>query len=410
MEIKNNTTDLAIRLQAVIDTAIDGIVTIDHKGIIETVNQALSDIFHYSAAELIGQNISILMPEPVKSHHDANIKKYLKTKVENIIGSGRVEEGQRKDGTTFPIRLAVSEVVLKDRVIFTGIIHDLTEVTKANKQLIHANEQLEFKVMERTNELEIAVNELLLSNKNLAYREKDLEMALEKEKELSELKSRFVSMASHEFRTPLSTILSSVSIISKYIKTEDNDKRQKHIDRIKTTVTNLTGILNDFLSLSRLEENKVEVNKENVDIAELCILVSDELLGLMKKGQYMEHKIVGEVRILITDKRIFKNVMFNILFNAVKYSNEGDKIKCISRFEKKAVHIDVIDEGIGIPKKDQKYIFGRFFRASNVENIQGTGLGLNIVKRYLLLLNGYVKFKSAEDKGSMFTISLPYEI
>lgn len=401
--------NLAVRLQALIDAAIDGIITIDNRGIIESVNPAAANIFQYSTSDLIGQNVKKLMPEPDQSHHDGYIHNYVTTRKPKIIGIGREVKGLRKDGSTFPFRLSISEVVLHDKIIFAGIVHDLSEVSEANEQLRKVNEHLEAKVLERTNELEEAVNKLLRSNKVLAQREKDLEKALVKEKELNELKSRFVSMASHEFRTPLSTVLSSAALIAKYTKTEQNVNREKHINRIKSSVANLTGILNDFLSLSKLEESKLEVKQEMVNLEEMCALVNDELLGLLKKGQYIEHNVQGEPRVIQTDKGIFKNVMFNLLSNAVKYSDEGDKINCNINYTDSEVHVSIIDEGIGIPEHEQKYLFDRFFRASNVENIQGTGLGLNIVKRYILLLKGQISYKSTHGNGSTFTITLPYQ-
>jgi len=400
--------DLAIILKAIIDTAIDGIITIDRHGMVETLNKAAASIFQYEQKEVLQQNIKMLMPEPDRSRHDGYIHRYIETKEPRIIGIGRQVTGLKKDGTTFPFRLAVSEVLLNDRLIFTGVIHDLTDVSKVNERLRHANEELESKVEERTDELEKAINGLLAANKKLGDRESELESALTKEKELSELKSRFVSMASHEFRTPLSTIMSSASLISRYTETIQNENREKHVNRIKSAVTNLTGILNDFLSLSKLEEGKIILNIELVDMSELCEIVNDELEGLLKDGQKIEHTSSGAPQKLLTDKRILKNVMFNIISNAVKYSNSGDLIKCEVVYGEKELRIRITDEGIGIPLNEQKHLFDRFFRASNVETIQGTGLGLHIVKQYVSLLKGNISFTSLPQKGTTFTVTLPY--
>ena len=404
------TNDLALTLKAIIDTAIDGIITIDTSGIIETLNKAAASIFQYTQDEVIGQNIKMLMPEPDRSRHDEYLQRYLDTKNPKIIGIGREVVGKKKDGTTFPFRLAVSEVILNDRLIFTGVIHDLTDVSEANELLKKANQQLERKVEERTDELERTVNTVLTTNKKLEIRERELEEALVKEKDLSDLKSRFVSMASHEFRTPLSTIMSSASLISKYPESTQNSNRLKHVDRIKSAVSNLTGILNDFLSLSKLEEGKVEFVAENVSMTELCQVVNDELEGLLKSGQRMEHHSVGQSHTLVTDKRILKNVLFNIISNAIKYSKEGDLIGCRVEYQQHQISISITDSGIGIPMNEQKHLFDRFFRASNAEAIQGTGLGLHIVKQYVALLNGEVTFKSIQGEGTTFTVSLPYRI
>lgn len=402
----NELQDIASRLQAVIDTAIDGIITINDKGIIETLNKAAAKQFGYRQEEVVGHNIKLLMPEPYHSEHDMYVSNYVKTKKKKIIGTGREVIGKTKSGELFPFRLAVSDVILNDRLIFTGIIHDLSEVRQAEHALLEMNDSLEKKVIERTDELESTVNKLLSTNKKLEQREDELRVALDKEKELNELKSRFVSMASHEFRTPLSTIMSSASLIAKYTEERQNEKRQKHVDRIKSCVVNLTGILNDFLSLSKIEEGKIEANFEDLQITEICDIVIDEVKGLIKDGQQLS-KDVDESITLKTDKRILKNILFNLLSNAIKYTPNTGTISCKVVSTNKYIEFIVRDSGIGIPESDQKFLFERFFRASNVENIQGTGLGLNIVTRYVALLQGEISFISKEGEGTEFKVSIP---
>ena len=418
---KNLVSDASIRLQAVIETAIDGIITIDETGTIETVNPAAAQLFGYEPVELIGKNIKLLMPSPYRQQHDSYIERYKDTGEARIIGIGREVPGMRKDGSTFPLRLAVSEVVLENRRVFTGIIHDLSEVKKAEDKIRKLNEELEEKVIERTEELASVVNKLLNTNKKLQYevqerksaesalREstKEIQKALEKEKELSELKSRFVSMASHEFRTPLSTILSSISLLSRYTESNQQEKRDKHINRIKSAVRNLNGILNDFLSLSKLEEGKIENHPTEFDIQELCPEVIDEIQGMLKDGQVIVHEGLGQPLPTRWDKRLVKNILFNLLSNAIKYSDEGKEIYLNERLQGDYFLIDIIDQGIGIPEADQTHLFTRFFRAANAMNIQGTGLGLNIVKRYIDLVGGSITFESRLNEGTTFTVCLP---
>lgn len=399
----NVTNDIALRLQAVIDTAIDGIITINRNGFIESINKSALRLFGYQEDDLIGQNVSILMPDPYRKEHDSYLMKYHETRQPKIIGIGREVEGMTKDGRIFPLRLAVSEVILNNRVIFTGIVHDLSRIKETQNKLRRANEALEEKVEERTIELEKLVNDLLQTNRKLERSELELTEALRKEIELNELKSRFVSMASHEFRTPLSTIMSSVALISKYTQSEQDEKRQKHVNRIKSAVVNLTGILNDFLSLGKIEEGKIEINKKDVDVLALCEEVRDEVKEILKDGQelYIEKK--GGASIFYTDVRILKNILFNLVSNAIKYSD--DRIDCIVDLSNGKMEIEVKDRGIGIPKTEQQHLFDRFFRASNVEMIQGTGLGLNIVKRYVNLLHGDIDFESVENLGTTFKLS-----
>jgi PAS domain S-box-containing protein len=417
----NKNSEDAQKLQAIFETAIDGIITIDIKGFVLSFNTAASSLFGFKANEVIGQNIKMLMPEPYHSEHDSYIGRYQKTRKPHIIGIGREVIGKRKDGTTFPMRLAVSEVTLQSGTIYTGIIHDLSDVKLAEQKFKELNEALELIVEERTEKLSDVVNILLETNQKLENeikeREKveeallqsevELRAALQKEMELSELKSRFVSMASHEFRTPLSTILSSASIIGRYTKSDNQEQREKHINRIKSAINNLAGILNDFLSLSKLEEGKIEYQPSEFEINEFYSETVDEIQGLLKPGQYI--KIEGEIAktIVSLDKRILKNVLFNLLSNASKYSGEGAKIICKHSIVNQYLHLQIVDEGIGIPESEQQHLFGRFFRASNSVNIQGTGLGLNIVKQYVELMKGTVSYESEESKGSTFSITIP---
>lgn len=404
--MKENLEDLALRLKGIIDTAIDGIITISSRGIVESLNKSAAIQFGYIPSEVVGNNIKMLMPSSYKEEHDGYLHRYNTTKVPRIIGVGREVTGMRKDGSTFPFRLAVSEVILNDRIIFTGIIHDLSDIKIAEKRLIDMNEQLEHMVVKRTNELEDAVNKLLSTNETLQKRERELELSLTKEKELNELKSRFVSMASHEFRTPLSTIMSSASLIGKYTEESQNEKREKHIVRIKSAVNALTGILNDFLSLSKIEEGKVIVQKSQIRLENLCMEIIDEVKGIMKPGQEITHHGFGDLQVE-TDKRILKNVLFNLISNAIKYSPENSEITCSLYVEENNINLAIKDHGMGIPEAEQKYLFERFFRASNVETIQGTGLGLSIVKRYITLLGGTISFESKENIGTKFIISIP---
>lgn len=410
MSIQNeNPEDVAMRLRAVIDTAIDGIITIDKSGKIESINEAAASLFQYSKEEVMGKNISILMPEPNRSNHDQYIHNYMKTGKAKIIGLGREVEGIKKDGTVFPFSLAVSEVKLAEKVIFTGIIHDMTEIKKAQQHILDLNDALEQKVIERTNELEEVVNELLKINAKLHDREIDLKVALEKEKELNVLKSRFVSMASHEFRTPLSTILSSATLIPKYELIDQADKRKKHIERIKNAVENMTGILNDFLSLSKLEEGKTNLKTTNILISEVCEEMMDALQIIKKKGQQIIYHHDDKRQSIYTDKNVLKNILFNLISNAIKYSDEGSKIDCYIESDANYTIFTVKDKGIGIPEAEQKFMFERFYRASNAENIQGTGLGLNIVKSYLDLLKGDIRFESEQGIGTTFKVRIPNE-
>jgi len=288
-------------------------------------------------------------------------------------GVTREMELKKLDGSRFWVKLYIK--VNRDRTMAQSIIIDVTEAKVEH-------EKLETKVKERT---------LELAN------------ALEHERELNDMKSRFVTMASHEFRTPLSAILSSIFLIESSNNQNQRDKIEKHSKRIKTAVKNLTDILNDFLSLEKLEQGKVDIYLEPFQLPEFLKEIVDEFTSLLKPGQHLIFSHKGAVQI-VQDKRILRNAIFNLLSNAIKYTPERKKIYLTSEVAGKKVCITVKDEGIGIPEDEQKKIFGKFFRAKNATNIQGTGLGLNIVKRYVELINAEIKFNSTLEIGSEFTI------
>lgn len=408
-------------LEAIISNAVDGIIIIDHRGRIQMTNEATSRLFGYGAEEMLGQNISMLMPEPHQSAHDGYLKNYMATGEGQIIGVGREVKGLRKNGDLFPFRLGVSRIETELGLLFTGVIHDLSEEHKAKEEIISLNRELEQKVEERTEKLTEVVNKLLQSNlkleeqikerrsaeEALKQNEEELRKALDREKELSKLKSRFVSMASHEFRTPLTTIASSSELVKLYTETGQQPKREKHLRRIQSAVTNLTGILGDFLSLSKLEEGKISNIPSPVHLAGLLEESVDDVHVLLKKEQTVDQNYTGLDQEVMIDKKILKNIMLNLLSNAIKYSDAGSTVWLEARLEENLLKVQVRDEGIGIPESDQKHLFSRFFRADNVVNIQGTGLGLNIVHRYLELLGGNIAFESTEGKGTTFFFEVP---
>lgn len=254
------------------------------------------------------------------------------------------------------------------------------------------------------------IRQILVVEQNVSKQKKaenEIRKSLVKEKELNELKSRFVSMASHEFRTPLSTILSSVSLVQKYDAPENEDKRVRHITRIKSAVNNLTGILNDFLSLDKLEAGKVENNPIEFDVVKFSEEMTEEMQAVAKKGQTVIYKHNGKNTKVIVDKHILKNILHNLLSNASKYSDEETEINFNTFSDKTKLKIEICDRGIGIPDEEKQHMFERFFRAKNAVNIGGTGLGLNIVKKYIELLEGKIEFESKAGEGTTFTLFIP---
>ncbi|MHB8207844.1 PAS domain-containing sensor histidine kinase [Mucilaginibacter sp.] len=390
----------AALLVAIIENAIDGIITIDERGKIESINPAGCKLFKYIPEEVIGKNVSILMPPPDKEQHDEYLTRYQQTGHAHIIGIGREVKGLRKDGSIFPFRLGISQVQYSGRKIYTGFIHDLSREKEAENQLKEYASHLEELVVERTQSLNATVDTLLATKEELSF-------SLEKEKELGFLKSRFVSIASHEFRTPLTSIQLSISLIEKYADPFNSVNIVKHVCKIKNVVGNLTSILNDFLSLEKLESGKQEPVYHDFDLVKFAETITEEMQILAKQNQNIIYQHTGTISTIRLDQNLLKNCIVNLVNNAIKYSGENSFIGFTTEINERECIITISDNGIGIPEADQRHLFEAFFRAHNTGNIPGTGLGLNIVARYTHLMNGSIAYKSEVNKGTLFIIKFP---
>jgi len=395
------------------DNKTVGIILVAQSGQIVEANAYAGELFGYTTEELVEMKVEALVPSGSRPHHQHHRDGYTSHPRTRIMGAGFDLYGQRKDGSVFPVEISLSPFEKDGIRLTTAFIIDSTirkenelKIKRQNKELENIREELERlnldlekKVAERTYTLQETLKELEESRNEL----KD---ALDKEKELGELKSRFVSMASHEFRTPLSTILSSASLVSRYIHAGQMDNCERHILRIKSSVEHLNSVLEDFLSIGRIEEGQIKVNYERFEICNSIDNIVNEMKELSKPGQKVRLISCEPVEI-ISDKHLLKIAVSNLISNAIKFSDEHGIIQIILEQKGQTFFIHVKDNGIGIPLEEQKHMFGRFFRASNSSNIQGTGLGIYIVKRYVEILNGSLSFTSVPDKGTTLTIQLP---
>jgi PAS domain S-box-containing protein len=393
--------------------ATEAILLTNHNGEIILANPSACRIFGYEEEELLGKPIEILIPTRYRGGHTKLREGFYQNPQNRQMGSGRDLFGRKKDGQDIPVEVSLSAYKQNNQSFVIAFIVDITqrkqieqsmgqqqrEIEKASSDIRKLNAELEAKVEERTAILKEALQRLEQSQAELSG-------ALDKERELSEIKSRFVSMASHEFRTPLSAVLSSASLLAKYTTTDEQDKRNRHISRIKDSVKHLNDLLDDFLSLGKLNEGKTGTLSTKFNLPELIADTNEDMKGILKEGQHIDYDHNG-TNILVTDRKMLKNILINLISNAVKFSGENAAIVVQSKVNGNVAMISVKDEGIGISDEDQEHLFSSFFRGKNAINIQGTGLGLHIVQRYLDLMGGNVELKSKLGEGTIITITIP---
>lgn len=392
----------------------EGVIVVDKTQHIVAANKSAESMFGYNNKELIGQHLDTLIPKPYRANHDTHVNGFMKHQKKRQMGHGRDLYGAHKDGSVFPVEAGLNPLQINGGNYIMALVIDISVRKKQEEELQELNNELEQKVTARTEELSATVEELKIANqKRDAEIQKRIEAqnkisnALKKEKELNELKTKFLSLVSHEFKTPLSGILTSAMLLSKYKLSEQQDRRDKHIKTITDKVHYLNNILNDFLSIEKLETGKVSYNFSDFMLTKVVDEVVYNANMLLKEGQTIKYPENIDGLSLHQDEKIIELALSNLVHNAIKYSPENTEISIEISQDTNTTTFSVIDNGIGIPEKDQKQIFNRYFRSENVLLIQGTGIGLNIVKSHLNNLGGEINFVSNENKGSTFTIKLP---
>ena len=401
---------------ALFEHASIGILISDREGCIQKCNPFAARIFGYTKGELLGQQIEVFLPQGLRKKHIQDRESYCEAPYPRAMGSTLDLKAVRKDGEVFPVEVCLSHYETDKGMRFLSFVNDVTERKESRNKLETLTQQFESRVDKRTKELSDTLSELNFTHQKLEHEmvqrkeaEAMIRTSLEKEKELGELKSRFVSMASHEFRTPLGGILTSASLLKKHHDAGNSEKVYRHLHTIKKSVKNLTNILNEFLSLDKLDQGIMETHISSFSLSALVDDIVEGLVDLSEKNLKISIKHRDSQLTLNQDESMLRNVLINLLSNASKYSPNKSTIYFESDLQDENVIIRVKDQGIGIPKEDQKHLFGRFFRAHNVNIVQGTGLGLNIVKRYLDLMGGTINFTSEENRGTTFTVMLPLE-
>ena len=398
------------KFEALFEYATLPILLVNKSGSIILANGQALNLFNYSETEMCLLKVEDLMPMKFRSRHQSHRDGYVNIPQTRMMGAGMELSAIKKSGQEFPVEISLGHYRIEEETYTIAFILDITdrkeiestlrnqaaEMERAKKEIEKLNQDLESKVDQRTRELMDTMSALEKSRDELT-------LALSKERELSDLKTRFVSMASHEFRTPLSTIQSSVSLIGKYTDSQDQDKRIKHIQRVHSAVSNLTDILNDFLSIGKIEEGKISTHKTLFNLPDLVKRIINEINPILKKGQKIHYDHDGPPNVEL-DQSLISNIMINMLSNASKFSFEHSMIHVKTDIHEEQILISIQDNGLGIADEDKKHLFERFFRGKNVVNIQGTGLGLHIVSKYVEIMNGNIEIDSELEKGTTFKI------
>jgi hypothetical protein len=387
--------------------ASEGIVVVNSTQIIVATNASARAIFGYKKRELEGQHLHTLIPSSYHKEHHSHFHGFMDHSQKREMGKGRDLFGLRKDGTKFPVEAGLNPFILHNHRYVMSLVTDITVRKENERQIADLNDHLEEKIVERTNSLNKAVD-LLQQEVSLRIKaENNAKEALQKEKELNELKTKFLSLVSHEFKTPISGILTSATLVGKYTTEEQQEKREKHLNTIKSKVKYLNTIIDDFLSIERLDTGKANYKASSFPLSKVLNEVIYDANMHLKEGQNIQYPKNADDITLVFDEKILELSLSNLIHNAIKYSGEGSLVSIEVNELLEHLEIKIKDQGIGIPKQEQRFVFDRYFRAENVLLTPGTGIGLNIVQNHLKNLNATILFISTAGKGSTFSILIP---
>lgn len=377
------------RISAIVDATVDGMILIDDKGVVQTFNPACEKIFGYSASDVIGKNVKMLMPDPYRVEHDGYLKNYHQTGQKKVIGIGREVSGQREDGSVFPLELSVVEISGDGKKLYSGILRDITERKTAQEKLKRFAEEMEIK-------------------------NKELESAREQADHANKMKSEFLATMSHEIRTPMNGIIGMTELL---LGSQLNAKQREYIHTVMSSAEVLLTIINDILDFSKIESGKMEIESIPFDfrslLEETCDLMS---VKSREKGVELVFRYIpGVVSSVVGDPIRIRQLVMNLVGNAIKFTEKGRILIAVEQLPSQAkdhknviLKVSVSDTGIGIPKDMQDKLFEKFAQLDTrtTRKYAGTGLGLAITKQLVNLMGGEIGFESEEGKGSTFHFTM----
>lgn len=395
------------------DSLQEGICVANQDGVIMMNNYAIEEIFGYNEGELLGKKIELLMPEANREAHRNFFDAYLKNQKKRKISKGREFFGLHKNGSILDLEIGLNYFELNGEIYAKALVSEISARKRRENRIRAYNRTLEDEVKKGTNQLTAVVKELERSNKMLKDEIKDrisaeikVKKAFEKEKKLNLMQTKFVSLASHEFKTPLSGILTSAGLIEKYNQQQPHEKIENHVNTIKTLVYQLNSMLDDFLYLERVESDDYVFQVSEFKMCDLVSSIVKDSQPLLKEGQWIDVVQCHNPADILHDQKVVGIIIRNVLHNAIKYSLSHSKIEMKIEL-KDQLTITIRDWGIGIPKEAADHVFDRFFRARNAFPVQGTGIGLNIVKRHMDKLRGTIWVESEENEGTTVILKLP---
>jgi PAS domain S-box-containing protein len=365
-------SDSEAKLRSILSNAMDAIVTINEEGLVEDWNLQAENIFGFGAEEALGKDLTnLIIPHKYRSAHHQGMQHFLKTG-EGPVLNNRIElVALSKQEMHFPVELSIIPIKLKDKYIFSAFLRDITQRKKA---------------------------------------EDDMSIALEQSNELARMKSRLMSMASHEFRTPLTTIKANAEMLEYWsgsLEEKDKTKATRYISRMLGEVDRLTNIMNDMLVIGRLESGKTKVQKRMTDLVHLSSEIINKNFSNESDGRQVKLKIEGSPYLVPVDTNIIEHILNNLISNALKYSPNAKAPLLIINFKhEKQLRFTVKDFGLGIPEDEINSVFNAFYRSENTRQIKGTGMGLAIVKQFADIHKIRIKVFSAVNVGSEFVLEI----
>ncbi|MCO6498876.1 MAG: PAS domain-containing sensor histidine kinase [Vicingus serpentipes] len=360
---------------SVFDNMLEGVQIINPDFEYVYVNDTVAKHGKSSKEQLLGKKMMDIYPGIEHTQMFDLLKKCMNERINQKM----INEFDFPDGSKGYFDLIMNPV--SEGVLIMSI--DITEQKRMENELRKLNNHLEDRVLERTEELS---------------------RSLEREKKLNEMKTNFISFASHEIKTPIAAIKINVEMLEKRNDEEDKELRIEHYKQIKIAVKSMFETIDDYLSIGKMEENIINEERSEFNFPEYIKSEVEKLMVICKQHQKIKYKHEGNEEIIM-DQKILKSIVSNLLSNAIKYSK--DDIDLYTKIQNNHLVLEVVDKGIGTPENDQKELFQKFYRASNAQSIRGTGLGLNIIKKYVELLNGHIDFESKLKKGTTFKVKIP---